>query len=188
MKTYDYWHWGNVFNKQQVKKINSFILKNFDSIESSERGAHDPRGKPLKNSSVKVIAWNKIKPLLFDLQNRLYYINREHFGYDLYPKEDISGCLFNIYSEKNKGSYGWHFDESRNVCSDTKLTVIINLSDKKYEGGQLEIFRNEPILVKELNEFGSAVMFKSTISHRVLPVIKGERKTLVFFLEGPNFK
>ena len=81
-----------------------------------------------------------------------------------------------------------HHDESRNICSDTKLTVIINLSDKKYEGGQLGLFRNEPILVKELNEPGSVIMFKSPISHRVLPVIKGERKTLVFFMEGPRFK
>ena len=188
MKTYDYWYWNSVFNKKQIKKINSFILKNYDSLESPERGAHDKSGKPLKSSSVKVIAWNKIKPLLFDLQNRLYYINREHFGYDLYPKEDMSGCLFNVYSDKNKGGYGWHYDESSNPCSDIKLTTIINLSDKKYEGGQLELFRNEPMLIKELNEPGSVIMFKSPISHRVLPVIKGERKTLVFFMEGPRFK
>ena len=76
--------------------------------------------------------------MLFDLQNRLYYINREHFGYNLYPKEDMSGCLFNVYCEKNKGGYGWHYDESSNPCSDIKLTTIINLSDKKYEGGQLK--------------------------------------------------
>ena len=188
MKTYDYWYWNSVFNKKQIKKINSFVLKNFDSLESPEKGAHDKSGKPLKSSSVKVIAWNKIKPLLFDLQNRLYYINREHFGYDLYPKEDMSGCLFNVYCEKNKGGYGWHYDESSNPCSDIKLTTIINLSDKKYEGGQLELFRNEPMLVKELNKPGSVVMFKSAISHRVLPITKGERKTLVFFMEGPRFK
>lgn len=188
MVTYPYWYWSKIFNKKQIKKINSFILKNFNCIESPERGAHDPRGKPLKSSSVKVISWNKVKPLFTNLIERIYYANREHFGYDLYPMSDISGCNFNVYSEKNRGGYGWHYDESRNECSDIKLTTVINLSDKKYEGGRLELFRNEPMVVTELNEPGSVIMFKSPLSHRVLPVIKGERKTLVFFMEGPRFK
>ena len=188
MTTYDYWYWIRVFNKKQIKKINSYILKNYNSIEPPEMAAHDLKGNSLKSSSVKIIFWKQIKHLFSNLIENIYYVNREHFGYDLYPISNIIGCNFNVYSEKNKGSYCLHHDESRNICSDTNLTVIINLSDKKYEGGQLELFRNEPILVKELNEPGSVIMFKSPISHRVLPVIKGERKTLVFFMEGPRFK
>ena len=157
-------------------------------MEPSERGAHDSKGNSLKSSSVYFISWKKAKHLLSDLIDLIYCVNREHFGYDLYPMSDVSGCNFNVYSDKNRGSYGWHHDESRTECSDIKLTIVINLSDKKYEGGQLELFRNEPVTVTELNEPGSVVMFKSPISHRVLPVIKGERKTLVFFMEGPRFK
>ena len=188
MASHAYWYWNKVFNKKQIKKINSFILKNFHGIESPEKGAHDLKGRPLKSSSVKFISWKKVKHLLSDLMDPIYCVNREHFGYDLYPRSDIHGCNFNVYSEKNRGGYRWHYDESRTECSDIKLTVVINLSDKKYEGGQFEMFRNEPIMVTELNEPGSVIMFKSPISHRVLPVIKGERKTLVFFVEGPRFK
>lgn len=53
-----------------------------------------------------MIAWNKIKHLLSDLPSRLYYINREHFGYDLYPKEDISACLLMFIPKKTRVAMG----------------------------------------------------------------------------------
>ena len=188
MASYSYWSWKNIFNKKQIKKINSFILKNFHSVESPETGAHDSQGRPLKSSSVKIIYWKQVKHLFSDLMDHINYANRAHFGYDLYPMSDVSGCNFNVYSEKNRGGYEWHYDESRSESSDIKLTIVVNLSDGKYEGGQLEMFRNQSMMVTELDEPGSVVMFRSPLSHRVSPVTKGERKTLVFFMVGPSFK
>jgi predicted 2-oxoglutarate/Fe(II)-dependent dioxygenase YbiX len=42
--------------------------------------------------------------------------------------------------------------------------------------------------IKELNNSGNTIMFKSAINHKVTPVTKGERRTLAIFLYGPAFK
>ena len=41
--------------------------------------------------------------------------------------------------------------------------------------------------IKELDKPGGMVVFKSHISHRVLPVLTGQRRTLSIFLMGPKF-
>jgi PKHD-type hydroxylase len=68
------------------------------------------------------------------------------------------------------------------------LTVIINLSTKKYTGGDFQIHLNGEQSISQINESGNMFMFKSILPHRVLPILSGERKTLTLFLEGPNFR
>jgi predicted 2-oxoglutarate/Fe(II)-dependent dioxygenase YbiX len=70
---------------------------------------------------------------------------------------------------------------------DIKLTVLINLSLKSYEGGKFCLWRGNETEVKELNTPGNAIMFKSNINHKVYPIIKGERRTLAIFIKGPRF-
>ena len=72
---------------------------------------------------------------------------------------------------------------------DCKLTLLINLSDEPYEGGQFQIHtENEPRTIDSYNKSGSAIIFKSHILHRVLPVTSGIRKSLALFLTGPRFQ
>ena len=42
--------------------------------------------------------------------------------------------------------------------------------------------------IKQLNIPGNAIMLKSHLNHKVLPVTKGERNTLTFFICGPKFR
>ena len=66
--------------------------------------------------------------------------------------------------------------------------MVIQLSDPKdYEGG---IFEFEDTLPK-LENFqtrGSVLVFPSYLRHRVTKITKGERKSLVNWLEGPRWK
>ena len=71
---------------------------------------------------------------------------------------------------------------------DIKFTLIINLSEKPFEGGDLSLQITNEIKVPELKERGSMIFLKSHSRHRVAPVTKGERRNLVLFLKGPNFK
>ena len=66
--------------------------------------------------------------------------------------------------------------------------MVINLSTKEYTGGDFEIHLAGGQTIKQINGSGNMIMFKSLLPHRVLPIIKGERKTLTIFLEGPNFR
>jgi PKHD-type hydroxylase len=77
-----------------------------------------------------------------------------------------------------------------------KLSVTCSLSDPKdYKGGELEFdFRNMDPDKKsvrkcaEISERGSIVVFPSHIWHRVKPVTKGTRYSLVIWNLGHPFK
>ena len=78
-----------------------------------------------------------------------------------------------------------------------KLSVTVSLSDPEdYEGGVLEfdlrntgqINTSEIIKCKEILPKGSIVVFPSYTWHRVSPVTKGTRLSLVQWNLGPGFK
>jgi prenyltransferase beta subunit len=188
MHNYIYWYWNNIFNKSEIKNINSFIDKNFDFYENEKDHAVDLNGKSKKITNVKKIYFKKIKHFLNNFKDIFMYDSNINFGYQLFGLNDLDQCNLNIYSSKNLGKYDWHTDLSMNPLYDIKLTLLINLSQKEYEGGQFYIFNTNEIEVKELNTPGSAIIFPSFLNHKVMPVTKGERRTLALFLIGPKFK
>ena len=112
-------------------------------------------------------------------------------------------CQFTKY--KLNQFYDWHCDSwdepynnpnNLNFHNKTrKLSVTCSLSDPKdYKGGELEFqFRNQddPTITKKCLEIlpkGSIVVFPSYIWHRVKPVTKGTRYSLVMWNLGYPFK
>ena len=113
-------------------------------------------------------------------------------------------CQFTKYE---KGQYyDWHCDSWENVYNQPntpshgkirKLSVTLSLSDEKdYKGGELEFdFRNKypdkksnTMTCKEIRPKGSLVIFPSFVWHRVTPVTKGSRYSLVIWNLGWPFK
>jgi PKHD-type hydroxylase len=69
-----------------------------------------------------------------------------------------------------------------------KISITVQLSDPNdYEGGVLELNVGNTI-VQMPKEKGCAVLFPSYILHRVTPVTKGIRKSLVLWVGGTTFK
>lgn len=114
-------------------------------------------------------------------------------------------CQFTKY--KKGQYYGWHIDswdgpynnsEDKNLHGKIrKLSVTISLSDPNdYEGGELEFdCRNERfgkkknlLTCSEIRPRGSIVVFPSFVWHRVKPVTKGVRYSLVIWNVGNPFK
>jgi len=184
---YDYWHWQNHFSLD-VKKLNKFIEKNFDKFEESEKSAVDSTHKRQKNSTVKIIYYKKLKPLLHEVVDSCVECARQKFGYDVWYPRGNDGCNLNIYSSDNQGKYEWHVDAARTPHVEIKLTILINLSLKSYEGGQLHLWHGNEKCPTELDSPGNVFMFKSAITHKVTPVTKGERRTLTIFLLGPAWR
>jgi PKHD-type hydroxylase len=114
-------------------------------------------------------------------------------------------CQFTKY---NKGQYyDWHCDswelpynkpnEPHTHGKTRKLSVTLSLSDEKdYKGGELEFdFRNKDpdkkrntMICKQIKPKGSMVVFPSFVWHRVRPVTKGSRYSLVIWSLGWPFK
>ena len=112
-------------------------------------------------------------------------LNVDHFGFDL---TGFSEALqLTNYNGEKQGHYTWHQDfGSKNVSR--KLSVVVQLSNPEdYEGGELQILTSrEPINIKK--QRGLVVVFPSWTLHRVTPVTKGTRQTLVTWVSGPEFK
>jgi len=183
-----YWYWHNMLNLKQVKQLNKFIERNYKEDENENLGAIGPNGEKLKNLKTKIINYEKVKKYIHPIVDNVFLTNRDHFGFDLFSFSDQSGAHYNVYDSKTQDSYDWHIDRSLFPYSDMKLTVIINLSEKLFEGGDLFIQQTEIVGIPELKQIGTVIAFPSYVRHKVTPVIKGVRKNLVLFFTGPNFK
>jgi len=175
---WNYWSWKKFISMENIKEINK-------KIKTHSVDKKDVPSSSKKTSSVKFIKYNTIKKYLNNSLTDLYDCNEKHFGSHLHEFPEDTLLFYNIYDKGNE--YQWHVDANdENDDYDIKFTVIINLSDTKYEGGEFKIWCLEkPQTVRELNNPGDMIMLRSYHLHKVTPVIKGTRKSLLMFLMGP---
>lgn len=119
-------------------------------------------------------------------------VNEEYYGFNLNGYDSFQ---YTVYDSAEKGHYDWHADSafgSKMIPADMiqprKLSVSVLLNDD-YEGGEFEINdagdQNNPSIIEPRK--GRAIVFPSFIPHRVRPVIKGIRRSLVVWVVGPKF-
>ena len=123
--------------------------------------------------------WEKIS-------NTIWSANRQFFRFDL------RGCYeamqLGVYTEHDQGHYDWHIDSGLETNTvPRKLSMALLLSDpSEFEGGQLQVMRaGVPESVEQKR--GRAWFFPSYLMHRVTPVTKGIRRSLVMWVGGPAF-
>jgi len=113
--------------------------------------------------------------------------NRTNFGIDVIAPFELQ---FTEYHATNMGHYDWHQDvwlESPRPFA-RKLSVVVQLSSPgDYEGGAFEFFGLQ-CPGQAFAGRGSLLIFPSYLQHRVLPVTKGVRRSLVTWIEGPNWR
>jgi len=187
---YDYWLWKNYFNPVQVKEFVKLIESNIHSDEPKDKAAFNLKGKPLKFLKTRLVYIRHLHKFLQPVLNSVYYINDKEFQWDLFRSFDnFELANWNIYSSKTKDRYHWHIDSTDGSSKyDTKFTVLINLSEKPYKGGEFKYFRHEAISIPDFKNPGAVLMFKSHLNHQVTPVTSGIRKTLTLFMHGPKFR
>ena len=159
--------------------------------------------KDLKQKRDSNIVWVNDRWIYKEIQPYVHTANR-NAGWN-YEWTYSESCQFTKY---DKGQYyDWHCDswdrpyvrEANDPSNGKirKLSVTVSLSDPKdYKGGELEFdFRNKdpdkkPNIVKckEILPKGSLVVFPSFVWHRVCPVKKGSRYSLVIWNLGWPFK
>ena len=111
-------------------------------------------------------------------------VNSETFNYELDGLKD--GLQLTCYDSEGQ-HYGWHQDRGFGTF-ERKLSMTLQLSDPKdYDGGELELkWAANPLQAKK--ERGVATFFPSFTTHRVTPVTRGRRYSLVAWFVGPPFK
>lgn len=100
--------------------------------------------------------------------------------------EQIQLAIYNGTGDV-KGHYGWHHDIGhRGQTASRRLSVTVQLTNQRdYRGGELEMyFTLGPQNVTK--QQGIAILFPSFIPHRVRPVLKGIRYSLVCWFRKGN--
>jgi len=175
---------GPIFTAKLCKEIidlSSTLKKEQGKVGDKEVKDYD---KNRRQSTISWLPFNKMQPMYDDLIYLVQKINRNHFGFsNIQITEEAQ------VSEYSKGQfYNWHTDSTIDMNTEPpvrKLSMTLLLNDpSKFEGGNLEIAEKKMSPMKQ----GHAAIFASFLQHRVTPVTKGVRKSLVVWFNGEPFK
>jgi PKHD-type hydroxylase len=170
-----------IFNRAELDAI----IKIGTAQELAKATTYGGQDNKVRNSFVNFLFPNEINSWVFArLAGAINEINNAFFGFDLFGMEQ--GLQFTKYEAPGE-HYEWHID--RGIHTGTrKLSLAMQLSDPEdYEGGDLEMwFGGEP--TKASRDRGLITFFPSYVMHRVTPVTKGTRYSLVCWVSGPPFK
>ena len=91
------------------------------------------------------------------------------------------------YDSSDRGFYDWHPDFSE-FAPNRKISFSVQLSrPEEYEGGDLELlFKGKPYQVDKTK--GTFIAFPSFAMHRVTPVTRGTRWSLVAWITGTRWR
>tara|TARA_B100000424_G_scaffold247230_1_gene219468 strand:- start:1 stop:567 length:567 start_codon:yes stop_codon:yes gene_type:complete len=182
---FDYW----TLKKYVPDYICDEIVKNhtdFEGARSSTRPWNTDERENYRKSDIYWIKDPFYKHLFFDV------ISRENYDSGLnFQLEYIEDLQLTRYIAPD-GHYNFHRDDdghSRRNIDDSvrKISVTCLLTDpSEFEGGNFQILTSDTPYDVKL-EKGDIIMFPSYLLHRVSPVTKGVRHSLVAWANGRAF-
>jgi PKHD-type hydroxylase len=142
-----------------------------------------------RRSQIKWIELNNSSQELYrHLELLVSIANQDYYNFNIsYSKDSLQ---YTEYYGSNEGKYGWHMDTSPDSVFSRKLSLIAQLSDPdEYEGGELQIklYDIDNTIITIPKQKGLVTIFPSYMWHRVTPITKGTRKSLVWWVGGAQF-
>ena len=175
-----------IFTQEQCKMIIDAGRR--QPPQKAQVGMGKPGAGTDTNKRVTTISWlpfDEMKEMYNDINKFIQRANLNHFGF-----EDIKiteQAQFTEYPEG--GFYDWHMDCDVAMAHEPpvrKISMTLLLSpEHQFEGGDLELMA--PGKRAKLKQ-GHAIIFASFLNHRVAPVTRGVRQSLVMWFGGKPFK
>lgn len=180
-EVHQYAQFDSVFTPEEVEAI--INIGNDSGLMHGRTGAgHD---KKTRDSMVSFMYPNDFTMWIFEkLTSVAAEANSKFFRFDLHGF--FQGLQFTKY-EAPGNHYSWHQDMGSGVAN-RKLSLSVQLSEPDdYEGGNLQLLSGDSPYTVEPS-IGRVSFFPSWMVHRVTPVTKGTRYSLVGWISGPAFK
>jgi PKHD-type hydroxylase len=192
--TYPYCCYDGAFSEKELDEMcNYFSI--FDMKSATVTDVDNPLSENQRRSKIKFFLRDNYTIPIFNTMNHVIEEMNDRFynfilnGYDSFQ--------YTEYHHEEKGEYKFHMDTGIGNRNDggefetRKLSIImcLNRPNEDFEGGQF--YMN---LDSEKNAFevemkrGRIILFPSFLIHRVAPVTKGVRKSLVTWVTGPKFR
>ena len=156
--------------------------------QQAQVGTGKPGGGTDTKKRITTISWipfKEMKPMYDQVNSFIKKTNLNHFGF-----EDVGVTEQAQFTEYPEGGfYDWHMDcdiAMKHEPPVRKISMTVLLSpENQFEGGHLELMA--PGKYAKLKQ-GHAICFASFINHRVQPVTKGVRQSLVMWFGGQPFR
>lgn len=179
-----YWKLNNALPLDIINDIREFC--DVQNLADAEVG-HNQVGRLDKTKRRTKVFWIPKNKQFLNLYRTFFDIintcNNEFFQFRLH--EMIENIQYSVYNSEDNGYYDWHTDMGSS--NNRKLSLVCHLSDpSEYEGGELQINMSGKSIDTEKG-LGNIIIFPSYLVHRVTPVTKGVRRTLVLWVAGPPF-
>tara|TARA_R100001509_G_scaffold59301_1_gene32690 strand:+ start:580 stop:1173 length:594 start_codon:yes stop_codon:yes gene_type:complete len=192
----DFWYFSGALNDEQCNKILSLKQKN-----EFKKAVVGEKEQVLKSKRSSNIFWTS-EPFIYKcIEPYVEFANKEA-GWNF----DFDAAEAAQFTEYGKGGYfHWHKDAFSRPWNKPdspfihgkirKLSVTVTLTDpEKYEGGNLEFVQpypdkeNKIFTKEEFRKKGSIIVFPSSVWHRITPITKGTRNSLVIWWLGLPFR
>jgi PKHD-type hydroxylase len=196
-----FWFFEKALSKDMCEQIKKFALNKREQQLGLTGGKQENSKKITKKKKEELfkirnsnVVWLRDEWLYLMLHPYMHTAN-QNAGWNFHWTHSES-IQFTIYKEKQ--FYTWHTDMGLETQFNRKLSMSVQLDDPKdYEGGDLlfdirdQIGDNHPSRIvnqPELRQQGTIIVFPSFVYHKVTPVTKGTRHSLVMWSYGDAFK
>ena len=175
-----------LFTPEQCQKI--IDCGRSQPPQQAQVGMGKPEGGTDTKKRVTTISWipfKEMEPMYNDLNNFIQTANENHFGFgDIQITEQAQFTEYPV-----GGFYDWHMDCDVNMQHEPpvrKISMTLLLSpEDQFEGGDLELMaKGKKAKLKQ----GHAIIFASFLNHKVNPVTRGVRQSLVVWFGGKPFR
>ena len=150
---------------------------------SKNGGVHDTKKRV---TTISWIPFKQMPEMYQQIEATMLRTNTNHFGFE--GMQLTEPAQFTEYPKG--GFYDWHMDTDTYFGHEPtvrKISMTCLLSDpSEFKGGELE-FMDKGKRPNNLKQ-GQAIFFASFLRHRVAPVTKGVRRSLVMWFGGPPLK
>jgi len=190
-----YYWFREALTKEEVDKVIKMASELPEAHRATTLGQGEEGATSTRSSMIKWIPQNSDWDWLY---KRMMHCSVE--ANDNCWKFDLQSVLESIqyteYYAHENGHYDWHQDIGRGALpSKRKVSITIQLSEsEEYEGGELMLCtgsNGKGVLDNTIDcprGKGVGVLFPSYMMHRVTPVTKGTRKSLVLWVGGSHYR
>jgi len=210
-----YWYFKSALTSKFCDEVIKYGLQYQENLAITGGFGRDRdlKKQPLKEEEIvdlkkkrnSNIVWLNDRWIYKEIQPYVHQANRNagwNFEWDFSESCQFTKYKLNQYYDWHCDSWNKPYDNPNDVNTYgkiRKLSMTCQLTDgSEYEGGELQFdcrnydphMRDEDkhvLTVKEILPKGSIVVFPSFMWHRVQPVTKGIRYSLVGWIKGPNW-
>lgn len=190
-----WWTWKEGFTSNQTDYV---INLGKNKWQAADTIGSENFKQPIKQIRQSDIVWINNQEIIDLIWPYMETANKQAgFNYEITAVENIQ-----LTKYSKKGFYSWHMDgmgthptvynmpHNKFLHGKTRKLSMTVLLNSDFEGGEFQIHTTAPTDKTEKLDMssGSVVVFPSFLLHRVTPVTKGTRYSLVAWFVGPPFR